>query len=96
MFVCPDARAALACAREADEALDRTDRRHGHPGRALVLRRTRPLFFAVEADIHHGDLPPSRCPAAARVRERLTGSRELALSIVSLLASERLPSDRRS
>ena len=44
------------------------------------------LFFAVEADIHHGELSalalPPQPPA---LREHLTGSRELGLEAVDLI-----------
>ena len=42
VFVCPDRHAALALRARGRRADDRTDRRHGHPRRALVLRRPRP------------------------------------------------------
>jgi hypothetical protein len=44
------------------------------------------IFFAVEADIHHGDLSALAVPPhPPGLRERLTGSRELALTRVALL-----------
>ena len=44
------------------------------------------MFFAVEADIHHGDLSALALPPQPPgLRERLTGSRELALDRVALL-----------
>ena len=47
------------------------------------------LFFAVEADIHHGELSALALPAQPPgLRERLTGSRELALERANLLADE--------
>ena len=50
------------------------------------------MFFAVEADIHHGDLSALALPAQPPgLRERLTGSRELALDPVSLLAAPNKP-----
>ena len=46
------------------------------------------LFFAIEADIHHRDLQALALPAQPPgLRERLTGSRELALDRVSLLSN---------
>ena len=49
-------------------------------------------FFAVEADIHHHDLSALALPAhPPGLRERLTGSRELALDPVSLLAAPSKP-----
>jgi hypothetical protein len=86
VFISPTPRAALALAKEADEAMTGrigvmgTGPEHWyHPGRDH-------LFFAVEADLYHGDvrtlaLPP-RPPG---LRERLTGSRELELTMVDLL-----------
>ena len=86
VFVCPDAHAALACAREADTALTGrigvmgTQAEHWYyPGRDHVL-------FAVEADIHHRALSalalPPRPPG---LREQLTGQRELEVARVELL-----------
>ena len=86
IFVSPTPRAALALAKEADEAMTGrigvmgTGPEHWyHPGRDH-------LFFAVEPDLHHGDLRalalPPRPPG---LRERLTASRELALTTVNLL-----------
>jgi len=69
VFVCPDAHAALACAREADDTLTGrlgvmgTQPEHWYfPGRDHI-------FFAVETDIHHRSLRaltlPSLHPACA-------------------------------
>ena len=50
------------------------------------------LFFAIEADIHHGELTALALPAQPPgLRERLTGSRELALDRVSLLTDPHPP-----
>ena len=44
------------------------------------------MFFAVEADIHHGDLSALALPPQPPgLRERLTSSHELALTRVALL-----------
>jgi hypothetical protein len=44
------------------------------------------LFFAVESDIHHGDLVALALPPhPPGLRERITGSRELALGRVNLV-----------
>ncbi len=87
VFVCPDARSALALAREADEAMTGrlgalgTPPEHWyHPGRDHT-------FFAVEGDIHRGRptalaLPP----APPALRERLQGSRELRPHAVTLVS----------
>ena len=49
-------------------------------------------FFAVEQDIHHGNLAALALPAQPPgLRERLIGSRELALNSVSLLAAPSKP-----
>ena len=54
------------------------------------------IFFAVEADIHHGDLSALALPARPPgLRERLTGTRELALERVALLP-ETLFSNKRN
>jgi hypothetical protein len=43
-------------------------------------------FFAIETDIHHGDLTALALPARPPgLRERLTGSRDLSLERVALL-----------
>jgi hypothetical protein len=85
VFVCPDAYAALACAREADAALTGrigvmgTPPDHWHfPGRDH-------LFFAVEADVHHRDLSALALPPLPpALRERLTGERNLEVTRVAL------------
>jgi len=86
VFVCPSPHAAMALASEADQALTGrigvmgTQAEHWYyPGRDHT-------FLAIETDIHHGDLSafalPGRPPG---LRERLTGSRDLALERVALL-----------
>ncbi|HTX11599.1 MAG TPA: DUF5710 domain-containing protein [Solirubrobacteraceae bacterium] len=86
VFVCPNPHAAMALAREADQALTGrigvmgTAAEHWYyPGRDHT-------FFAIETDIHHGDITaltlPGRPPG---LRERLTGSPDLALERVALL-----------
>jgi hypothetical protein len=86
MFVCPSPHAAIALAREADQALTGrigvmgTAAEHWYyPGRDHT-------FFVIETDVHYGDLSalalPGRPPG---LRERLTGARELALERVALL-----------
>jgi hypothetical protein len=86
VFVCPNPHATMALAHEADQALTGrigvmgTAAEHWYyPGRDHT-------FFAVETDIHHGDLSalalPGRLPG---LREHLTGSRDLSLERVALL-----------
>jgi hypothetical protein len=86
VFLCPNPHAAIALAREADQALTGrigvmgTAAEHWYyPGRDHT-------FFAIETDIHHGDLSalalPGRPPG---LRERLTGTHELSLERVSLV-----------
>jgi Domain of unknown function (DUF5710)/Replication-relaxation len=86
VFVCPDAHAALACAREADTALTGrigvmgTQAEHWYyPGRDHVL-------FAVEADMHHHALFAVALPARPPgLRQQLTGQRDLEIARVELL-----------
>jgi hypothetical protein len=91
VFVCPNPRAALACAREADEALTGRIGLMGTTAEHWYYGGRDHMFFAVEDDIHHGDLSalalPPRPPG---LRERLTGSRELELSRVALLPDKLL------
>ena len=85
MFVCPDPRAALACAREADAALTGRIGMMGTSAEHWYYAGRDHMFFAVEADIHHGDLSALALPAQPPgLRERLTGSRELELARVAL------------
>ena len=87
VFVCSEARAALALAREADETMTGrigvmgTGPEHWyHAGRDHT-------FFAVEADIYHGE--PSALalpPKPPGLRQRLTGNRDLELERVELLS----------
>ena len=85
----PTRDAALACAREADAALTGRIGMMGTSAEHWYYAGRDHMFFAVEADIHHGDLSalalPPRPPG---LRERLTGSRELALTRVTLLPDQ--------
>ena len=87
VFVSPNNHAALACAREADELMTGRIGVMGSRSRALVLRRARPHVLR-RRERH----PPRRADGARAaapppgLREQLTGSRELALDRVSLLA----------
>ena len=98
VFVCSDARAALNLAREADEAMTGrigvmgTAEQWYHAGRDHV-------FFAVEADIHHGELSALALPALPPgMRQRLTGDRELELERAELLPEKLIaaPAARKS
>ena len=88
VFVSPNNQAALACAREADELMTgRIGVMGSTPNHWYYAGRDH-LFFAIEADIHHRDLRALALPAQPPgLRERLTGSRELALECVSLLSN---------
>jgi Domain of unknown function (DUF5710)/Replication-relaxation len=89
VFVCPDPRAALACAREADAALTGRIGMMGTSAEHWYYAGRNHTFFAVEADIHHGDLSALALPPQPPgLRERLTGSRELALTRVALLLDQ--------
>jgi hypothetical protein len=89
VFVCPDARSALACAREADELMTGrigvmgTGPEHWyHAGRDHT-------FFAVEADLYHGNLAALALPPQPPgLRERLTGQRDLEITRVQLLPAK--------
>jgi hypothetical protein len=86
LFVCPDAHAALALARETDEALTGRIGLMGSPPEHWYFAGRDHLFIAVESDIHHGSLRAMALPPLPPgLRQRLTGSRELALSRVILV-----------
>jgi hypothetical protein len=78
IFVCPDAHLALACAKEADAAMTGRIGVMGTPHEHWYYAGRDHLFFAVEADIHHGDMRALALPPLPPgLRERLTGQREL-------------------
>ena len=86
VFVCRDAHDVLGCAREADETMTGRIGAMGTPSEHWYYAGRDHLFFAVEGDIHHRDLSALALPAQPPgLRERLIGSRELALDPVSLL-----------
>ena len=88
VFVCSDARAVLALAREADEAMTGRIGMMGTGPEHWYHAGRDHMFFAVEADLHHGDLTALALPARPPgLRERLTGTRELELERVALLPS---------
>jgi len=86
VFVCTDARAALALAREADQSLTGRIGIMGTPAEHWYYAGRDHMFFAIEREIHHGNLAalalPPRPPG---LRERLTGDGALELSQVRLL-----------
>jgi hypothetical protein len=87
VFVSPSNHAAIACAREADELMTGRIGVMGTPAEHWYYAGRDHLFFAVEADIHGGNLAALTLPVQPPgLREGLTGSRELALDRVSLLA----------
>ena len=86
VFVSPTNHAALTCAREADELMTGRIGVMGAVAEQWYYAGRDHLFFAAEADMHHGE--PSALalpPQPPGLRERLTGSRDLALDRVSLL-----------
>ena len=87
VFVSSSSRAALACAQEADELMTgRIGVMGARAGHWYYAGRDH-LFFAVEDNIHHGELTAWALPPnPPGPRERLNGSRELALEQVRLLS----------
>jgi hypothetical protein len=86
VFVCPDAHAALACAREADTALTGRIGVMGTPPEHWYFPGRDHLFFAIEADLHHRDLSALALPPLPpALRERLTGQRDREVTRVALL-----------
>ena len=89
VFVCPDSHAALACARDSDEALTGRIGVMGTPAEHWYFAGRDHLFFAAESDIHHGDLSALALPQLPpSLRERLTGARDLELTQVQLLPDQ--------
>ena len=86
VFVCTGAHAALACAREADAALTGRIGVMGTPAEHWYYPGRDHVLFAVEADVHRGDLSalalPPQPPA---LRQQLTGQRDLRLDRAALL-----------
>ena len=64
VFVCPDAHAALACAREADAALTGRIGVMGTQAEHWYYAGRDHMFFAVEADMHHHDALRARAASA--------------------------------
>jgi hypothetical protein len=91
VFVCPDNRAALACAREADELMTGRIGVMGAPAGRWYYAGRDHLFFAIEEEIHHAELAAFALPPAPPgLRERLNGTRELALETVSVLSDRKI------
>jgi Replication-relaxation/Type IV secretion-system coupling protein DNA-binding domain len=87
VFVSPSNHAALACAREADEVMTGRIGVMGSPVEHWYYAGRDHLLFAVEEDIHHGQLSALALPPhPSGLREQIAGSRELGLKRVSLLA----------
>jgi hypothetical protein len=88
VFVCQNARAALACAREADELMTGRIGAMGAPAEHWYYAGRDHLFFAIEDDIHHGELAALALPAQPPgLRERLTANRDLVLETVVLMST---------
>jgi hypothetical protein len=86
VFVSQTKHAALACAREADQFVTGRIGAMGAPAEHWYYAGRHHLFFAAESDVHHGDLSALALPShPPGLRERLTGSPELALGRVSLV-----------
>ena len=86
VFVCRDARTALAYAQEADRAMAGRIGAMGTPPHEWYYAGRDHVFFAVEPDIHHGSLAALALPPLPpEVRENLTGSDHLELARVELL-----------
>ena len=91
VFVSSNNHAALACAQEADELMTGRIGVMGAPAGHWYYAGRDHLFLAVEGDIHRGELTAWALPLnPPGLRERLSGSRELALERVRLL-SDRPP-----
>jgi hypothetical protein len=86
VFVCPDARTALAYAQEADDAMKGRIGAMGRPPHEWYYAGRDHVLFAVEPDIHQGSLAALALPALPRnVRANLTGSDHIEVGRVELL-----------
>lgn len=87
VFVSRNHHASLACASEADELMTGRIGPMGAPVEHWYYAGRDHLFFAVEADIHHGELTALKLPAhPPGLRQQLLSSRELALEAVALIS----------
>jgi hypothetical protein len=86
VFVCPDARTALAYAQEADRAMTGRIGAMGTPPHEWYYAGRDHVFFAAEPEIHHGSLAALALPPLPpAVRQQLTGDDQLQLTRVELL-----------
>jgi hypothetical protein len=76
----------LALARVADEAMTGRNGHMSTPAEHGYYAGRDHTFFAVESDVHRGDLRTLALPAQPpALRERLTGTRDISLAFVDLL-----------
>jgi hypothetical protein len=86
VFVCPDARTALAYAGEADQAMTGRIGVMGAPAHDWYYAGRDHVFFAVEPDIHGDSLAAFALPSnPPGVRQHLTGSDRLEIARVELV-----------
>ena len=86
VFVSPNQHAALACAREADELMTGRIGVMGAPAEHWYYAGRDHLFFAVEEDIHQGELSALALPAQPPgYASASNGARDLSLEPVSLV-----------
>ncbi len=87
VFVCRDARTALACAREADKAMSGRIGAMGTPAGEWYYAGREHTLFAAEPDLHHRSLSALALPRLPpTLRIKLEGSDQLELGRVELLA----------
>jgi hypothetical protein len=87
VFVSRNHHAALSCATEADELMTGRIGPMGAPVEHWYHAGRDHLLFAVEADVHQGELTALKLPAhPPGVRQQLLSSRELALEAVALIS----------
>ncbi|MEA2312711.1 MAG: hypothetical protein QOE28_2679 [Solirubrobacteraceae bacterium] len=90
VFVCADARSALANAQAADGALVGRRGEMGQHLRDWQHPAREHLLFAVEADVHHGSLAGLGLPPSPpSLREQLTGSPRMELTRIELCREPR-------
>ena len=95
VFVCRDARAALACAREADKAMSGRIGAMGTPASEWYYAGREHTLFAAEPDLHHGSLAALALPRLPpTLRSKLEGSDQLELDRVELITASVLAGPR--